>query len=129
MPIYDMECPNGNIFEAIANVEDETIPCPECGQQSKRIISVSGVHCANEDAAWIRSVVDVVDKKSTNPQTLEFIQNPTRTNLRRHLESTGLRHAERGERFGALAPPFNAQRHAEKLFRHRQKKNAIEVRA
>ena len=35
----------------------------------------------NQDADWIKSVVDVVDKDDKSPHVQEFIRNPTRDNM------------------------------------------------
>ena len=126
MPIYDYQCECGNTFEAIAEIDQQRLPC-SCGKKAKRIISASGVNCANEDADWIKSVAEVVNKNSENPYTQEFLKHPNRTNLRRHLSSSGLRHAEPGESFKP-PPPVDTRRHAERLFRERQRKNRVEVR-
>lgn len=40
MPLYDFRCPNGHgLFEAIAPMDNEGIPCPTCGAHSKSVIS------------------------------------------------------------------------------------------
>jgi len=126
MPLYDYECECGYIFEAIASIDQQKLPCI-CGKKATRIISASGVNCVNESPSWIKSVVEVIDKKSRNPHTRKFLKHPTRQNLRRHLSSSGLRHAEPGESFD---PPLavDTRRHADRLFRERQRKHRVEVR-
>lgn len=96
MPIYDFECPCGKITESIQPVGVEAIDC-ECGGTAVKIVSSSGHFCANEDADWIRSVTEVVDKDCMKPTTQEFLRNPTRTNMRRWMQAEGLRHMEPGE--------------------------------
>jgi len=126
MPIYDYECECGNTFESIEKILDMEIQCSKCEQTAKRIISGSGQYCANEDADWIKSVVEVTNKKSRNPHTREFLKHPNRTNLRRHLSSSGLRHLEPGERFDP-PKPFDVERHGNRVFRERQRKGRLEI--
>ena len=98
MPIYDYECPKCGVFESIEPLNKPLLWCPNgCELIAKRIISVSGVHTANDDAAWVRSCLEVVDKESQAPHVAEFRKNPTRTNLRRYMSGEGLRHLEPGE--------------------------------
>lgn len=99
MPIHDYECQScGKITEAIRHWRVEEIVC-ECGGVAKKIISCSGVNCANDDAAWIRSVTDVVPKgEDATSMDREFVKNPTRKNYKRWMESRNLRHLEPGER-------------------------------
>jgi len=126
MPLYDYECECGELFESIESPEVTELEC-HCGAMAQRIISFGGQYCANEDADWIKSVVEVVNKKSENPYTQEFLKHPNRTNLRRHLSSNGLRHAEPGESFDP-PPALNIERHGDRVFRERQRKNSLEVR-
>jgi len=99
MPVYDYECSFcGHIHERIEGIEKTLAVCPKCKGLAKRIISASGVFTANEDAPWIRSILDVVDKDSTAPHVVEFRKNPTRVNYKKWMKGEGLRHAEDGER-------------------------------
>lgn len=126
-PIFDYECRKcGTIPDEIRGYNEQFIKCPTCGRKAKRIIT--GTFRQNDDAAWIRTVVDVVDKKSKNPATREFIRNPTRANLKAHLKATGLRHVDPGEKFGNLNPEFDVKAHTDRIMEARQKRNAIEVR-
>lgn len=130
MPLYDYECEHcHNLHERFYKLDNrpKAIPCHRCGQPAWRNISVPGVNCSNDDAPWVRTVVDVVDKKSQNPATREFIKNPTRSNLDRHLKANGLRHADKGEKFGKVGPAFDVDRHTEKLVKYRREKNAIRI--
>jgi putative FmdB family regulatory protein len=127
MPVYDYLCRKcGEINDEIRGYDEQYIKCPDCGRKSKRLIT--GTSRQNDDAAWVRSVVDVVDKKSKNPATREFIKTPTRANLKRHLQATGLRHVEPGEQLGRITPDFDVKAHTDKLMKYRQQKNSIELR-
>ena len=95
MPIYDNECMQCGVFEAIAGYNDTVLMCPKCGKPSHRIIS--GSHRTQDDASWIRSVLDVMDKESKEPHTREFLKRPTRENYKNWMKATGLRHFEPGE--------------------------------
>ena len=100
MPVYDMECRNpecGLNFEVVAGM-NEMVECPTCGFECDRLIGVSGVNTANQDAAWLKSVHEVVDKQSDKPETREFLKNPTRDNYHRWMKAEGIRPFESGER-------------------------------
>ncbi len=86
MPLYDYECKCGTVTEAIAGVNEDTLPCRQCGKGAARIISASGQFTGNEDAPWIRSVLDVVDKKNPAQHVQEFVKNPTRSNYHRWMK-------------------------------------------
>ena len=67
--LNDYECKLcGFVFEAMTfgdelNPEgNDIIYCKKCGGYTKRLISVPGVNTYNQDAPWIRSVREVVDK-------------------------------------------------------------------
>lgn len=78
-------------------IDKEVGECSNCGNKAKRIISCSGQNCGNEDAEWIRSVLEVVDHSSNEKHTREFIKNPTRSNYKAWMKGEGLRHMEPGE--------------------------------
>lgn len=107
MPIYDYECQNCNYLEldVYASVDQEDSICPQCQGPSSRIISLSGVHTANEDAAWIRSITEVVDKDDKSRASQEFLKSPTRTNLKRFMDAKGIRHLE--NQHGGPPPAFD----------------------
>jgi putative FmdB family regulatory protein len=92
MAIYDYECEKcGTITEAIRKVEEKEIPCPKCGKRARRIISASGCYLGNESPAWIKSVLEVVDRESTKPHVREFINNPTRETYRKWMKGEKIR--------------------------------------
>lgn len=98
MPVYDFECTKcANIEEHIADYDRYTWFCSKCGADMVRIISVSGPNCANEDAEWIRSVREVVDKEG-GPASQRFLKNPTRANYKKWMKAEGLRPFEPGEK-------------------------------
>ena len=86
MPLFDFECKTcGRIKESIQRFNVDCIKC-ECGANAKKIISASGQYCANQDATWLKSVLDVVDKDSKAPHVQEFIKNPTRKNYQNWMK-------------------------------------------
>ena len=97
MPLYDYQCTTcGNIEEHYVEPQEQIMPCGKCGAEATRIFS-SGHNHPNEDAEWIRSVLEVVDKEGGRAAQ-EFLKRPTRTNYQEWMKETGLRHLEPGER-------------------------------
>lgn len=127
MPIYEMKCEDGScgvVFETIAGV-NEQVECPCCGFSCKRLISVPGVNIANQDANWIRSVTEVVDKDSPKPEAQEFLRNPTRANMHQWMKAEGIRHYEQGEQIRPDKPDMS-QVHRHVMEEH-MKRNRIEL--
>lgn len=127
MPVYDYECQNGHITEHIAGINETILPCPVCQGQATRIISVSGPNLNNDDAPWIKSVLEVVDKEG-GAHCQEFLRNPTRRNYRAWMQKEGIRPMEPGERPIKREPVDLSRVHREVWERHRQRK-AIELRS
>jgi putative FmdB family regulatory protein len=97
MPLYDYECQVcGHTEEHFVEPQEEVLTCSKCGAEAKRIFS-AGHHHPNEDAEWIRSVLEVVDKEGGRAAQ-EFLKRPTRTNYQNWMKETGLRHLEPGEK-------------------------------
>ena len=84
------------------------------------------MNCANDDAEWIRSIRDVVDKDSKNPVTREFLQNPTRHNYKRWMKTEGVRHMEPGEK-ARNRKNFDLQRHTDRVMQKHQQRNRVEI--
>jgi len=99
IPLFDFECPKcGNIEERIVHHSVGFVKCSKCQKgASKKIISVSGTNCFNDDSPWVRTVLEVVDKDSKAPHVVEFRKNPTRQNYKNWMKGEGLRHMEPGE--------------------------------
>lgn len=97
MPIYDYLCDTcGHEFEAFGKHEDTTTACPECGKSSHRLCTCTGGHMSNEDATWLKSVREVVDKEG-GPHCQAFLKDPTRSNYKNWMKGEGLRPLEPGE--------------------------------
>ena len=123
MPLYDYKCKECGVFEKFGQISDESAKC-KCGKKAKRIIS--GGQKFNDDAEWIRSIVEVTDKESDKPATREFLRNPNRTNLGRMMKAEGIRHMEPGEK------PINRQEmdvraHSDAIMKLRQERRAISI--
>lgn len=134
MPIYDYECTNmecRHIHERYARADQEEVSCPRCAADAVRIISASGHFCANEDADWIRTVTEVVDREDKSPTTQRFLKNPTRTNLKRFMSEKGLVPLE-NERGGPPVfkgpPPVDSERLTKATFERFRKRNRLEIR-
>lgn len=101
MPIYDYECECGwrrEVFRHMHDVE-EPIICDECGKTMYRIfVAGHGAICYNNDAQWLKSITDIVDKDPNKPHCVEFIKNPTRENYEKWMKGEGIRPLESGER-------------------------------
>ena len=98
MILKDYECQVcGEITEDLVdskNVPDQII-CPICNGYADKILTISQTHPV--DAAWIGTVLEVVDKESTKPHCREFVTHPTRANLKNWMKGEGLRPLEPGE--------------------------------
>ena len=125
MPLYEMKCLFcGYEFETIANI-GQIVNCPECDFQCKRLISIHGMNLAKQDAEWIRSVREVVDKEG-GPAAQEFLKRPTRDNLHAWMKAEGVRHMEPGEKPRKPDPP-NMDRIQKEVWEKHQKRNRLEV--
>jgi putative FmdB family regulatory protein len=129
MPLYDFECQEcGSIHEAIEPMDVKHRPCPvpDCRGRAKKIISASGVFCANDDAAWIRSVREVVNKDG-GAHCQAFLKDPTRANWKAWMKGEGLRPFEPGER--QRPEPIDEGLLAKKVLERHRKRCTIEVRS
>jgi putative FmdB family regulatory protein len=124
--LYDYECCRcGNITELFADWDDTGLkPCPECKGDMVRIISVSGQYCANQDADWIKTCVDVVGNETIEGR--EFKKNPTRDNLKQWMHVKNLRHMEPGEA-PSKPKPVDESAMTKKLFEKYRERTRIEI--
>lgn len=106
------------------------LQCESCHCKARRIISFGKVYTSNEDAAWIRSVLEVVDKKGKEPETKAFLKNPNRSNMKAWMKARGLRHMEPGEENVKMPDPIEAgrERRLKYMWEQHQKRNRLEVR-
>ena len=104
MILSDFECPKcGESFEQLCNSDETTGICLACGCEARRIISLGRVYMGNQDATWLKSVLDVVDKDNQAPHVQAFVKNPNRANYKAWMKGEGIRPADHTERG---APPI-----------------------
>ena len=124
--VRDFECQYcGRVHEAFVHSDKEFDSCPVCGFAARKIITVGTVHCGNEDATWLKSVTEVVDKEG-GAASQEFIKNPTRTNYKRWMKAEGLRPLEPGEK--PSKPPSVDEREVQKqVWEKYRERNRMEI--
>ena len=127
MPIYDTRCTSCGTEREIICGPDDHPPCPKCGGDTKRLITCSGPNCANEDAGWIKSVTEVVDKDDASPHSREFLRNPTRSNYQAWMRAEGLRPLEPGEG-PSKPPPVPMDRIRRGVMERMRERRTIEIR-
>ena len=129
MPIYDFECDKcGRVEEQIMTIKehDELGYSCKCGGTMESIVSCGTMYCSNEDAPWVRSVTEVVDKDGDAHDKRFMASGKTRTDLKDWMKSKGLRHMEPGEKPGRPAPVDQA-RIGKKLWARHVQRNRIEM--
>lgn len=127
MPVYQFSCEScGNEKEIICRFKDrpEGEPC-ECGGLYIHVFAAGEVYCGNQDADWLKTVPDVIDKDTSNPVAREFIKNPTRKNYHSWMKSEGIRPLENNEPL--KPPPPDLSRVYKEVWRNHQKRNRIEI--
>jgi hypothetical protein len=129
MIFADFECRSGHVTEVLVHWKQKKITC-RCGKTAKRIISVSGQYAGNQDAPWIKSVLDVVDRESTNKHTREFIRNPNRKNYHAWLKGEGIKPVDYTEHGGPPTyknPPLDMTNHHKEVIRRAMERRRIEI--
>ena len=134
MPLYDYSCSQGHVTESVESASTKRIICRACGGRAKRIFSFGAVNTANDEAPWIRDIVQdkrgvgVVSKTSTDPHVVAFRENPTRSNLKAYMKGEGLRHVDPGENVATKPPQVDRERHFHKTMEEYRKMSTLEVR-
>ena len=129
-PIYDFQCSNqdcNHVAERVVRLDTEAIECPVCGHEAAKVFSPMGACAFNQDAAWIRSVLEVVSKDSAKPHTREFLKNPTRENMKRWMKAEGIRHLENGEKPAKFDYEADHRRRTEYAERRHFERKAIRI--
>jgi putative FmdB family regulatory protein len=134
LKLYDYECYNcKTIFEALGETDEREKLCPRCPGDvvARRIISVSGQYLGNQDATWIRSVLEVVDKDSKARHVQDFIKNPSRKNYQDWMKGEGIKPIDHTVRGG---PPVFERPHphdrkplVDELFRRHRERKSLSV--
>lgn len=127
LKLFDYQCYKcSHIHEELQPPDKKYVPCPKCNGTARKIISLSGVNCANENTDWLRSVAEVVDKDSNHPVDVAMRTNPTRTNYQNWMKEKGLRHFEPGEK--PKKPEVNEAKIMKEVWKRSQQRHKIEVR-
>lgn len=96
--LFDFECPECHaIEEHMVATHTEQPVCAACHVAMEKVFVASTGSRLPDDAAWIKTVTEVVAKDSKNPHAQAFLKNPTRENLKSWMKSEGIRHLEPGE--------------------------------
>jgi hypothetical protein len=132
MILSDFECTKcGYIEEHLCDQDEHLIACTRCWEPAKRIISLGRVYAGNQDAPWIKSVLEVVDKDSKKPHVQEFLKNPTRSNYKKWMKGEGLRPADYTEHGGPPTfrkPPLpDTDKMAQDLYRRHRERKSLSV--
>ncbi len=125
MILADFECQNGHITECLVDSSEETVNCPYCSEEARRIISFRS--CYREDAPWLETVKEIVDKESTRPETRAFLAEPTRVNRERWMRAEGLRPMDAGEK-AIRRDRVDIDKLAHKLMRRHYERKALVIR-
>jgi putative FmdB family regulatory protein len=131
MPLFDYECQVCEYrFEVIERADrPKPIECPECKfGMARRIISAGRCFTGNQDAAWVRSVTEVVAKgEDADAHDRRFhASGKTRADLREWMKAKGYRHLENGEPRKPQAPKMDNA--AEQIMRMRYERRKMEIR-
>lgn len=130
MIIADFEClACGHIEEELCDRDKHAGECVKCGCVTKKIITQGRSNLQSEEnALWLRSVLEVVDHSDRSASTQAFIHNPTRSNYKAWMKDKGIRPVDYTEHGG---PPvyrkpesMSTTEIARVLYeRHRQRKS------
>jgi len=126
LKMYDYKCEScGYVFEELGE-DNAIVYCKKCRCYTKRILGVPGGTNANQDAEWIRSVREVVDKEG-GAHCQEFLKNPTRGNYNKWKKVEGVRDFEQGEK-PRKPDPVDVAAITKDVWRRDQERNRITVR-
>ena len=132
MIVADFECPSGHIEEHYCHRKQKQERC-SCGKMGVRIITFGQVYTGNQDAPWLKTVLDVVDKTSTKPHVQAFLKQPTRANYKAWMKGEGIKPADHTEHGSAPAfkrpPEPDLRALGDRLARRHFDRKRIEVRS
>ena len=91
-PVYNFSCSCGHTEERIVHHSVENVECSKCNGVSVRQFSPPNRHDGSQEApAWLRSVLDVVDRDNPAKHVQDFVKNPTRANYKAWMKGEGIR--------------------------------------
>lgn len=126
MPLYDYECSECNcLLEFIKDADDSLPESCGCGGEMSRIVSF-GSHF-REEAPWIKTVLDVVNKGSDKAHVKEFLAHPSRSNYKRWMKEEGIRPYEPGEKPAGRNEQEFFNRQSERLMRKHYERKQVET--
>jgi hypothetical protein len=131
MPIHDFSCfICGNTEERFVWPEFDWVPCSTCQGEMKKLFSFGQSQPIQENANWLPSVLEVVDKESRDPVDKVFLKDPTRTNYLRWMKHHGLRPLdnERGGPPTAKKQVHDLKSITDYCYEQKRKRERIEVR-
>ena len=130
MPIYEFSCP------ICDNREDrfvwpgfEWVPCSRCQGDMRKQFSFGQSQPIQENANWLPSVLEVVDKESNDPVDRAFLKDPTRTNYKNWMRHHNLRplENERGGPPTAKNPKHDLKSITDYCYEQKRKRERIEI--
>ena len=130
MILSDFECPSGHIHEELVHWKQKKHKCRTCGKTSKKIISKGHLQ-SDENAPWLKSVLDVVDKDNKSAHVQNFVKNPTRQNYKAWMKGEGIRPMDYTERGG---PPvyrkpegMSTEQKARELYKRHLERKSLNI--
>lgn len=126
--LFDFRCRRCRaIFEDLVRPSEHN-PVHSCGGETDRLIGISRVYLGNQDADWLKSVGEVVDKDPSKPHCREFLKNPTRHNYNEWMRGEGIRPMDDGEHMRPRKPdPVDEGAIVNDMVRLRKERNRVEI--
>lgn len=128
MILKDYECELcGEVMEEFVDSKNipDTMYCPICNGVTHKIVSMS--QTSPIDAAWINTVLEVVDKDSDKPHCKEFLRHPNRANYKAWMQGEGLRPLEPGEKPKKVDKKARKKKIKKKLIHNYREREAISI--
>ncbi len=127
MPLYIFSCPIcGLEDERIVDYDTKIMPCEFCQGESYQQFSFGQSFEVRDDAPWIRSVLEVVDKESHDVVDRQFIDTPDRRNYQRWMKHHKLVPFE-NERDFPKRQPENIEAMTHELLKMKAARERIEI--
>ncbi len=126
-PLYNFSCPIcGLVDERIVDYDTQISPCEFCQGEAAKQFSFGQSFEVREDAPWLKSVIDVVDKESVDLIDRRFIDQPNRKNYQNWMRHHNLRPFE-NERDFPKRQPENIEVITHELLQMKTARERIEI--